>query len=70
MKKIIIIGAGPTGLAAAYRLKELGYDNFKVYEQKSYVGGLCASFKDDNGFIWDLGGHVIFSLPTCCSETM
>jgi len=61
MKKIIIIGAGPTGLAAAYRLKELGYDNFKVYEQKSYAGGLCASFRDEKGFIWDLGGHVLFS---------
>ena len=26
-KKIVIIGAGPTGLGAAYRLHELGYDN-------------------------------------------
>lgn len=61
MKRIVIVGAGPTGLSAAYRLKELGYNNFTVYEQNNYVGGLCASFKDDNGFIWDLGGHVVFS---------
>ena len=61
MKRIIIIGAGPTGLAAAYRFKELGYENFMVYERNSYVGGLCASFRDEEGFTWDLGGHVIFS---------
>ncbi len=61
MQKIIIIGAGPTGLAAACRLKELGHENFVVYERNNYAGGLCASFKDDKGFIWDLGGHVIFS---------
>ncbi|MFC1620701.1 protoporphyrinogen/coproporphyrinogen oxidase [Candidatus Omnitrophota bacterium] len=61
MKKIVIIGAGPTGLGAAHRLKELGHKNFLVYEKNSYPGGLCASFKDKQGFTWDLGGHVIFS---------
>src|SRR3989338_11530249 len=61
MKKIIIIGAGPTGLGAAYRLKKFGYDNFIVYERSNYAGGLCASFKDDKGFTWDLGGHILFS---------
>lgn len=61
MKRIVIIGAGPTGLSAGFRLKELGYDNFIIYEKNSYVGGLCASFKDNMNFIWDLGGHVIFS---------
>ena len=32
-KRIVIIGAGPTGLGAAYRLKELGHTNFAVYER-------------------------------------
>ena len=32
-KKIIIIGAGPTSLGAAYRLNELGHDNFQMYER-------------------------------------
>lgn len=59
--KIIIIGAGPTGLGAAYKLKQLGIDDFQIFEQNDYVGGLAASFKDENGFIWDIGGHVIFS---------
>jgi len=60
-KKIIIIGAGPTGLGAAYRLHELGYLNWEIYEKNPYIGGLAASFKDNKGFTWDIGGHVLFS---------
>ncbi|WP_419785899.1 protoporphyrinogen/coproporphyrinogen oxidase [Pseudodesulfovibrio sp.] len=59
--KYLIIGAGPTGLGAAHRLHELGMDDFLVLERENYAGGLAASFKDDNGFTWDIGGHVVFS---------
>jgi protoporphyrinogen oxidase len=59
--RILILGAGCTGLGAAYRLHELGYVNFRVLEANSYPGGLSASFEDNNGFTWDLGGHVQFS---------
>jgi protoporphyrinogen oxidase len=59
--KYAIIGAGPTGLGAAYRLRELGTDDFVVLEQSGYPGGLAASFVDDRGFTWDIGGHVQFS---------
>lgn len=60
-KKIVIIGAGPAGLGAAFRLQELGYKNWRIYEKNNYVGGLSASFKDAQGFIWDIGGHILFS---------
>ena len=60
-EKIVIIGAGPTGLGAAYRLKELGYTNFAMYERSSHIGGLASSFTDSAGFTWDIGGHVMFS---------
>lgn len=60
-KKIIIIGAGPTGLGAAYRLKELGYQNFQVYDRLPHIGGLASSYTDSAGFTWDIGGHVMFS---------
>src|SRR3954471_12619636 len=60
-KKIVIIGAGPTGLGAAYRLKELGYKNFHMYERSDHLGGLASSFTDSAGFTWDIGGHVMFS---------
>ena len=59
--KYVIIGAGPTGLGAAHRLKELGEHDFCVLEANAYPGGLAASFKDKQGFTWDIGGHVVFS---------
>ena len=59
--KIVIIGAGPTGLGAAYRLHELGYKNWMLYEKSGDVGGHSTSHVDDQGFVWDEGGHVIFS---------
>lgn len=60
-KKIVILGAGPTGLGAGYRLNELGYRNWAIYERNAYIGGLAASFQDDAGFTYDIGGHVMFS---------
>lgn len=59
--KIIIIGAGPCGLGAGWKLHELGYDDFIIYEKNDYAGGLAASFVDSKGFTWDIGGHVIHS---------
>jgi protoporphyrinogen oxidase len=60
-KKIVIIGGGPTGLGAGYRLHELGYDNWVLYEKGDDVGGHATSHVDQHGFVWDEGGHVIFS---------
>jgi len=59
--KYLIIGAGPTGLGAAHRLKELGCTDFLVLEKNNHAGGLASSFTDDQGFTWDIGGHVVFS---------
>lgn len=59
--KILIIGAGPCGIGAAWRMKELGEQSFTVIEQKPHVGGLASTFKDARGFLWDIGGHVVFS---------
>ena len=59
--RILILGAGCTGLGAAYRLRELGHTDFLVLEQNGYPGGLAASFLDEKGFTWDVGGHVQFS---------
>ncbi len=60
-KKIVIIGSGPTGLGAAWRLKELTHQTYKLFEKQAYPGGLSSSFIDAKGFTWDIGGHVLFS---------
>jgi len=59
--KIIILGAGPCGLGAAYHLNKLGHTDWQLFERDDHVGGLSASFKDEVGFTWDIGGHVLFS---------
>jgi len=59
--RIVILGAGPTGLGAANHLRELGLSNFVLYEKESHAGGLASSFVDPSGFTWDIGGHVQFS---------
>ncbi|OAI41818.1 hypothetical protein AYO38_03450 [bacterium SCGC AG-212-C10] len=59
--RIVILGAGPTGLGAGYRLNELGHDDWTIYEASDHVGGLAASHRDAHGFTYDIGGHVLFS---------
>ncbi len=59
--RIVIIGAGPTGLGAGYRLQELGHDDWVILEASDRVGGLATSFVDHAGFTHDIGGHVMFS---------
>jgi protoporphyrinogen oxidase len=59
--RIVIVGAGPAGLGAAWRLHELGHPNWSLYECTSHAGGLASSVVDAQGFTWDLGGHVLFS---------
>jgi protoporphyrinogen oxidase len=59
--KVVILGAGPTGLSAAWRLQEHGHRDWLLLESSDRPGGLSMSVRDDEGFTWDLGGHVLFS---------
>jgi UDP-galactopyranose mutase len=59
--RIVIVGAGPCGLACARELQRLGHDNWLILEREARPGGLAASVTDPAGFTWDLGGHVVFS---------
>lgn len=59
--RFLMIGSGPTGLGAAHRLAGLGERDFLLLEAGDRVGGLAASYTDERGFTWDVGGHVQFS---------
>jgi protoporphyrinogen oxidase len=60
-RSILVVGAGPTGLGAAWRLHEQAHPSWEVIEARSHPGGLASSVVDAHGFTWDLGGHVLFS---------
>ncbi|MFM7681139.1 MAG: FAD-dependent oxidoreductase, partial [Bacteroidota bacterium] len=53
VKKIAIIGAGFSGLAAAAKAAKLGYETH-VFEKHSTPGGRCRAFEHD-GFLFDMG---------------
>lgn len=52
----LVIGAGPTGLAAAYHLGAQAL----LVERENRVGGWCRSVVD-RGFTFDHAGHIMFS---------
>jgi protoporphyrinogen oxidase len=60
-EQILIIGAGPCGLACARELDRVGHRNWQILEASDRAGGLAGSVRDPAGFTWDLGGHVVFS---------
>lgn len=61
MKKVLIIGAGPAGLTAAYELAEKS-KNFEiiVFEESGAIGGISKTV-NYKGNRMDMGGHRFFS---------
>src|SRR6266508_2325154 len=58
-KQVVIIGAGPAGLTAAYELAKLNLHQI-VLEKGERVGGLART-EDYKGFFFDMGGHGFFT---------
>ena len=58
-KHVVILGAGPAGLACAHELAANDI-NVTVLERNGYVGGLCRTVHDA-GYRFDLGGHRWFT---------
>lgn len=56
---VVIIGAGPAGLTAAYQLSKAGQTS-TVLEADSVVGGISRTVERD-GYRFDLGGHRFFT---------
>ena len=60
-KKVIIIGAGPAGLTAAYELlKNHKNISVEIYEETNVIGGISQTV-NSNGNRMDIGGHRFFS---------
>lgn len=57
---IVIIGSGMAGFGAAYNLRQKGMKPL-MFEGKDYYGGHTASFRFDDGFIFDDGPHISFT---------
>ncbi|MCW8132030.1 MAG: NAD(P)/FAD-dependent oxidoreductase [Planctomycetota bacterium] len=58
-RRVVIIGAGPAGLTAAYEFAKHGW-KATVLEADAQVGGLARTVQY-RGFRFDLGGHRFFS---------
>jgi len=62
LPEVAILGAGPAGLGAAWRLRHLGRANVTVFEQHQVAGGNAGSF-DFGGQRVDFGSHRLH--PAC-----
>ncbi len=61
MKNVVIIGAGPAGLTAAYSLLKNSRDfNVTIVEESNMIGGISRT-EQYNGNRIDIGGHRFFS---------
>jgi protoporphyrinogen oxidase len=58
---VLVVGAGPTGLGAATRLHQHGLKDWLIIDQAEEAGGLACTDITPEGFLFDMGGHVIFS---------
>ena len=59
-ESVVIIGAGPAGLTAAYLLSKRGVAVTVVEADPRSVGGISRTV-DYKGFLFDIGGHRFFS---------
>jgi len=62
--KVLIIGAGLTGLSTAFHLEQMGGIDYSVYEKEEKVGGLCRSdyvrcAGFEGMFTFDIVGHLL-----------
>ena len=57
--RVAVVGGGLAGLSTAVELLDAGHE-VEVYEQRSFIGGKVASYKDRDGNHIEMGLHVFF----------
>src|SRR5205823_7883424 len=57
---IVVLGTGMAGFGAVHRLRAEGIRPV-IYDQAAHFGGHTASFRDPQGFLFDLGPHISFT---------
>jgi len=57
----LVIGSGPTGLGAATRLQHHKLSSWLLIEATDIAGGSARTDTTKEGFMFDQGGHVVFS---------
>lgn len=65
-KKVVIVGAGPAGLTAAYQLCKESIKSV-VLEKDNVVGGISRTV-DYKGYLFDIGGHRFFTKVKAVEE--
>ena len=60
MANVVVLGSGMAGFGAAHKLNAEGIRPV-IYDKANYFGGHTASFRDANGFLFDLGPHISFT---------
>jgi protoporphyrinogen oxidase len=65
-RRVVIVGAGPAGLTAAYELCKAGVSSV-VLEQDEIVGGLAKTINHKD-FRFDIGGHRFYTKVKAASD--
>lgn len=58
--RVAVLGTGMAGFGAAHHLHSAGI-RATLYDKNPYHGGNTASFRYDNGFLFDVGPHITYS---------
>ena len=60
-KSVVILGGGLSGISTAYFLQNKDWvEKITILEKEPVTGGLCRSIRK-NGYIYDIGPHILFS---------